>query len=581
MKVDIGRRTMLLGVPATLLALAKTASGQGVAAPPLKLIIECGGQKYLFDQRSGKELGDYVDPLDRFVQRCIVVRRPEIPFTVFFRPDRDGTRQEVVVELGRLWSGPAKAWPAYSAVILAGDDRLATIAVPEHYWHSRWRWQSKPRAVTVTADKLIADGLLPPYDTALRRAGAGAPSFAAALPPTQTITASPRRDANGNLVAVQNGKAEGGSAAAGNPGAYSVMGLAGMMKYMPSTGERDEIGLLTEAQAEYVVTGSGAALTHTLAQAEASGTMPWHMRDETTNAPLNFDQHPRAGWYYKKEESSPWIDPGEADVTVDDAHQPALGYLPFLLTGDPYYLEAIQFAATHNFGAFPAVYREGATGILPYVQIRSYAWSLRTLAQAARMTPEKAPPWLLPRSYWAEKFENNRAWFERVYVHGTAPLQAVFRAFVLDYEVPSLKMWQEEFLACVLAWVCRMGFDRWRAVYDWSIASTIARTNGKSGWVRAQSTPYDFYYKADATAPVARSWSEAWAVHSKLAKPEVRDVNTLVDLDLTYATYTRGALAFATYFDTPEADACYRWIDTELRRKNFKIAAKWQLAPRS
>src|SRR5260221_2053073 len=302
--------------------------------------------------------------------------------------------------------------------------------------------------------------------------------------------------------------------------------------------------------------------------------MPWHMRDETTNAPLNFDQHPKAGWYYKKEESNPWIDPGDADVTVDDAHQPALGYLPFLLTGDPYYLEAIQFAATHNFGAFRAAYRHGALGILTYMQIRSYAWSLRTLAQAARVTPEKAPRWLLPRSYWEEKLETNREWLEGTYVHASKPLQSTFHAFHLEIEEPFIKMWQEEFLVAIFAWLWRMGFEKWRTVYEWKIASTIARTNGRSGWVRAQCTPYELHFRADETSPVARSWAEAWAVHSKLTKPAVSDPDTLVGTDLAYPTYTRGALAFATYFDTPEAMVCYTWIDGELRRKKVKIRSE-------
>src|SRR5260221_2209380 len=131
--VDMGRRLVLLGVPAAALTLGRTAAGEDIAPTidtrPLKLVIESGGRRYLFNQHGGTELDDYVDPFGRFAQRCIVVRRTDIPFTVFFRPDRDGTRQEVVVELGRLWSETAKTWPQYRAVVLAGDDEVASIEV--------------------------------------------------------------------------------------------------------------------------------------------------------------------------------------------------------------------------------------------------------------------------------------------------------------------------------------------------------------------------------------------------------------------------------------------------------------------
>ena len=77
------------------------------------------------------------------------------------------------------------------------------------------------------------------------------------------------------------------------------MGTAGIATYMPTTGERDDIGLLTEPQAEFVATRSNAARGAMLAQAEASGSISWHMRDEGVGGPINFERHPNAGWSSK------------------------------------------------------------------------------------------------------------------------------------------------------------------------------------------------------------------------------------------------------------------------------------------
>jgi hypothetical protein len=83
----------------------------------------------------------------------------------------------------------------------------------------------------------------------------------------------------------------------GDPASYDVMGLAGMYADMGATGDRAEIGPLTEYQAEYVCTGRPAALATMMAQAEAGGTIPWNIRDETTGAPVDTLAYPRITLY--------------------------------------------------------------------------------------------------------------------------------------------------------------------------------------------------------------------------------------------------------------------------------------------
>src|SRR4029079_6103892 len=162
---------------------------------------------------------------------------PQLPLSIFIRPDRGSDRLEVVFELGRAWDPQEPGnLPAYQARIFRGTTSLASVDVREHYWFARWRWQSSPRPVRTKPAQLMDQWLMPQL-TDRRRS-----------------VRQPQR------------KAE----------RYEPMGLAGLAAYMGSTGERNEIGLLTEVQAQYLCTGNDLALETLFAQAEAAGTYPWN-----------------------------------------------------------------------------------------------------------------------------------------------------------------------------------------------------------------------------------------------------------------------------------------------------------------
>ena len=165
------------------------------------------------------------------------------------------------------------------------------------------------------------------------------------------------------------------------------------------------------------------------AQAEASGTIPWNLRDEKTGAPLSFEQYPMAGWSGEPRDNPAFVIHLKSEVTPDDAHHPALTYLPFLLTGDPYFLEALQLQLTWCISSFPAARRLGPKSILPFSQTRAYAWCLRDLAQLAKVTPATVPGWLLPRTYWERILDNNRVWFEETFVRNPEPPFRIFRDY--------------------------------------------------------------------------------------------------------------------------------------------------------
>ncbi len=92
--------------------------------------------------------------------------------------------------------------------------------------------------------------------------------------------------------------------------------------------------------------------------------------------------------------------------TPDVAHQPSLSYVPYLVTGDFFHLEELQFWANYNL--FYWGDHGGSQGLLVNNQIRAQAWGLRTLGHAAFITPDSHPL----KAYFLNKLANNLNWYD-------------------------------------------------------------------------------------------------------------------------------------------------------------------------
>ena len=247
-----------------------------------------------------------------------MVTLPNCPFTVFFRPDVDRSRDEVVVELGKMWSGtPAHVTTPYTFTVTKNGTQLFTQTIPYHWWWARWRWQSAPRPFVRTAASLIADKHFLPYTKA----------YLYGYRPWST-----------NYT-------------------YTPMGAAGQETFEVTPGDRRELGPLTLPQSDYILLGTPLAKSSMIAQAESSGTMPIHVRDENTGAWLDNQAHPYGGFINAGAPGFPIPNPSFPRLNDDwdhncfgmeTSHSPSLTYAPYLFTDDPYYLEELQAMALFN-----------------------------------------------------------------------------------------------------------------------------------------------------------------------------------------------------------------------------------------
>ena len=397
----------------------------------------------------GIELEPYIDPFGEFTQQCFVCTSGAVPgFRAIYRPDLNSTREEWIFEYGDPWIPPPAAnLPAYTVNITLKDGTLVTLSTVGHYWFSRWRWQSSPRPVRRTHNQLAEQNLIPYMDT------------------TGLAT--------GPILTVSD---------------YTPMAYCGIPKEQGQTGGYPGLGIQTGWQTQYLVRGAPEASFRN--QAEASGTFQAHVRDTNTWAPIDLkDEYPSATMY-SSSTGSPYILRGPVENRTDTGHMPSITYVPFLLTGDPYYLEANQFWANQNMLSQPG----NSSRISPVG--RYFAWPMRHVYECFLATPDNVPSWLLPKSYWKHWVDMCRGLINDRMNDNSDPYYYIFHT-IPDYGQsntadPSRSgdhVWQQNMLELVVSWIATTQ-DDWINQAEWLIQNGIARASSTSGWCRARPSPY-------------------------------------------------------------------------------------------
>lgn len=198
---------------------------------------------------------------------------------------------------------------------------------------------------------------------------------------------------------------------------------------MPSTGARPDIGLLPAWYARYIYDMSNVSMVSLVAgNAEVAGYVPIHYRESSTTkffdtgATVNAFGYPLSlnarGTIWTNDLTHSGTAAGDkitpvgtattAGWTWEVAHEPGMVYLPYLLTGDWYFLEEMYFWAANALGSsapgFSSYQRGDKFGYANRnVQTRGQAWVLRDIGQAAFMAPDGSSE----RAYFLAMVNNN------------------------------------------------------------------------------------------------------------------------------------------------------------------------------
>jgi len=417
-------------------------------------------------------------------------------FAIRWYPGANKARVDVVVENDWAYE-PSPQNFTYDADVQVGGKSVYSKAGLTHLHHARWRklfWfnGTEPTVnVKHNTGYLIATGALPNYDQSV-------------VIPEDAISA------------IQT---------AWNKSSKDVMGNGLITAYMPTTGAHDDIGLLPKWSATYLLSQDSRMKEVMLRTTDLAGSFSAHYRDKQTGRPVSLADYPymtingrssdTLNPATKKYEAFPICETAKCDTpyTHDASHQPALAYLPYLVTGDYYYLEELQFWGMWDAFETNPGYRGNIKGIVSSEQVRGQGWSIRTLAEAAYITPDQDS---LKRAF-NDIVNNNLDWYTETYVTRTSNQQyantlgIITNGYALGYDNGiGMAPWMDDFFTSAIGHAAEMGFTKANSLLAWKAQFPINRMVGAGAcWV--DGAMYTLHVRSSESAPFYSTYAEAYA----------------------------------------------------------------------
>jgi hypothetical protein len=283
-----------------------------------------------------------------------------------------------------------------------------------------------------------------------------------------------------------------------------------------------------------------------LANTDALGAYSFHYRDAATGWPVSIQRHPYVtiiAWNTANERASStdptaasyradllptcvnnavvtdcnhsWYVTGNPNVW-DNAHQPAMAYVPYMVTGDYYYMSEMAFNAAFNEMWSNPTYRGLTLGLIDAArsEVRAKAWTLREMADAA---------WLLPDTYpmkaefnadvnnaiadWNQKYTNNP---------NASPLRITPDSIIYPVNGGSengVAPWQHDFFTWSAGHAAELGFSGAASLRNWLAGFEISLMtdwqNNPSGYCWLEASAYKIQVK-DASGNPLTSFTQVY-----------------------------------------------------------------------
>jgi len=504
-------------------------------------------------------------------------------------------RVEFVIENDKTFT-PANRF-TYNVDLELGGKSIYSKNGLTQYHHSRWRqlawWDAaKQPAVNIQHNTayLIATKAVPNFDT----------SFA------------PSENELAGLA---------GSINSGNTGPMTIGPVTG---YMAMTGGRGDIGPLPSWSVMYLLSMDKRAKDVMLVAADGSGSWSIHYRDEKTSYPVRTDTpqnsgitlHPNLDWRgplpvpRAVNNDNTLLETAYAD---DTSHQPSLAYLPYLVTGDYYYLEELQFwASTNPLNTDPDASGNGR-GLVRWQQVRGQAWSLRTLGHAAYITPDAHPL----KSFFSNQLDANLDFYNTNYVvRNPNKLGAYDGSGEQTFEAPASAPWQDDFLTWTFGYLTELGYTKAAPILKWKAQYPVGRMVAQ-GYCWIVGAPYTMKFR-DASGAVVDSFEKLYQLNyggdfvynddiAYLPNPDGVKFSSLpcgsqaqadwmtkihrytwvqgqmvgyADSPLGYPANMQPALAVAVNSGLPDAAKAWQVFNGRAKKPDYKQAPQWAIIPR-
>jgi hypothetical protein len=380
-------------------------------------------------------------------------------------------RVEVIVENTKTWQPNAGQFTYDVSVDISGKTVFSQKALT-HYHHSRWHqyfWTGATPAIHIQ------------HNTAYLIASRAVSNYEQLTIPEEVL------------------QRWGGALTPDNSG---LLKIGPLNPDMHNAGGRGDIGPLPEFTVIYLLSMDKRAKDAMIAAADGSGAWNMHYRDEKTGAPIRTDNAANkrisTHWNAIDKPEYPFPIPryaangGAQAYSHDPAHLPSLAYLPYLVTGERFYLEELQFwAATNPLETSPEDH--AGLGLMRWHQLRGQAWGLRTLGDAAYASPDADPM----KTYFVKQVANNLDFYHQTYVVGNPNNLGAYDGsgenafFDTDQRtgIQGASPWQDAFFTWALGYLVELNFEQARPVFEWKSKFATGRLTDP-GYCPIMSTAY-------------------------------------------------------------------------------------------
>lgn len=379
-----------------------------------------------------------------------------VRYAVRYYPEAQKTRVDFTIE--NTWSyEPGPRNYTYDVVLTVGGQQVYTKAALTHYHHARWRklfWIGGEPQVHIAHNTkyLLATKALPNYDQSIQ------------ISP-KAITSLKTKFSGAVTEPMKNGLA---------------------IPAMQTTGGRPDIGLLPGWAVSYLLSMDKDAKAATLGTADLSGSWSHHYRDKKTGRPIDLFDYPymtilgnkgdTKNPVTKQYEQFPACGGDCSNPNrVDTSHAPNFAYLPYIVTGDYYYLEELQFMGMYDSFSSNPGYRKNIKGYVHPDQVRGQAWSLRIIGQAGYISPDNDP--LKP--HFKQIIANNLEWYNTNYTNNpgdTARMGALTHGYAVVYNSKrGVAPWQDDFFTSAIGHLDELGYPNAKELLAWKSKFPVSR----------------------------------------------------------------------------------------------------------
>jgi len=416
----------------------------------------------------------------------------------------DSVRVDVVIENDWAYVAAPQNY-VYDATVTLCGKTVYNVSALTHYHQARWRktfWCGKQPSISIKHDVayLLDSKAIPNYDRSLT------------IP--ESSLASMASSWSGSKI--------------------EPMGAGAANTYMPGTGARPDIGLLPRWTVRYILSQDQRAKDVMLGTDNLAGSWPIHYRNKNTDLPVTTADYPymtllgsTSDTYNSttgKYESFPACG---GDCTTpfspDASHQPSFAYVSYIVTGDQYYLEELQFWTDYNIFRSNPYKREHEKGLFYWAQVRGQAWSMRTLGNAAYITPDDSPL----KTYYSSILKNNIDWYNNTYIDNTSNsysnnLGAIQNGYAYIYDRSStytsnllgLAPWQDDFFTASIGHLTDLNIPNALKLLTWKAKFPVSRmVDTNFCWIVASN--YSLILRDDLSTPVTfTNWNQVYSANN-------------------------------------------------------------------